>query len=62
MMLEVLDRFPALGMRDLTISPIENYQALPPGEKAIYNQYILLKLENEAKSPALKFDFSKKGG
>jgi hypothetical protein len=44
-MLEVCERFPKIGT-------IANYQALPPGEKAIYNQYTLLKLEEESKRPA----------
>ena len=44
-MLEVCERFPAIGT-------IENYQALPPGERALYNQYVLLKLEEAAKTPA----------
>ena len=45
MMLEVLELFPAIGT-------IENYQALPTGHKALYNQYVLLKLEEAAKRPA----------
>ena len=44
-MLEVCERFPAIGT-------IENYQALSSGHRALYNQYILLKLEEEAKRPA----------
>jgi len=44
-MLEVLERFPAIGT-------IENFQALPPGQKAIYSQYVLLKLEEERRIPA----------
>lgn len=42
-MLEVCERF---KMR------ISEYQALPLGEKALYNQYALIKLEFEAKAPA----------
>ena len=42
-MLEVLERF------KMTIS---EYQALPTGERALYNQYILIKLEENAKAPA----------
>ena len=52
MMLEVLERFPA-------IRTIQDYQALPPGEKALYNQYALLKLEEAARSPAISL-FGKK--
>ena len=44
-MLEVCQRFPAIGT-------IQTYQALPPGERALYDQYVLLKLEAEAKTPA----------
>jgi len=47
-MLEVLERFPAIGT-------VEGYLALPPGERALYNQYTLMKLENEAKTPVLRF-------
>ena len=38
-MLEVCERF---GMR------IDEYRALPPGEKALYGQYALVKLEEAA--------------
>jgi len=44
-MLEVCDRFGIL---------ISDYQALPPGERALYNQYARMKLEAEAKTPVLK--------
>lgn len=44
-MLEVMDRFPAIGT-------IHDYQALPIGERALYNQYVLLKLEEAAGTPA----------
>jgi hypothetical protein len=47
-MLEVCERFPKIGT-------IADYQALPPGERALYNQYTLLKIEIETKSTALKF-------
>ena len=43
-MLEVCDRF---NMR------IDEYQELPAGEKALYNQYALLKLEEAARTPAI---------
>jgi len=45
-MLEVCERF---NMR------IGEYQALPHGERVLYDQYTLIKLEKEAKTPALKF-------
>ena len=44
-MFEVLERFPAIGT-------IEQYRTLPPGEKILYDQYVLIKLEEEAKRPA----------
>jgi len=44
LMLEVCERF---NMR------IEEYLSLPSGEKALYNQYTLIKIKEEAKS--LKF-------
>jgi hypothetical protein len=44
-MIEVCERF---NMR------ISEYQALPPGDRVLYNQYTLFKLEAEAKTPALK--------
>ena len=43
-MLEVCDRFNML---------IGEYQALPSGERALYNQYVIMKLEAEAKTPVL---------
>ena len=43
-MLEVCERFPAIGT-------IANFRALPPGEKALYCQYALLKLEEAARRP-----------
>jgi len=44
-MLEVCDRF------KMTIA---DYRALPKGERLLYEQYTLLKLEQEAKTPVLK--------
>jgi hypothetical protein len=44
-MLEVCERF---SMR------VSEYRALPPGERALYNQFTLLKLEEEAKKPYIK--------
>ena len=49
-MLEVCERFGLL---------IDAYQALPPGERALYNQYALMKLEAEARRPPV-FTFGKK--
>jgi len=49
-MLEVCERF---NMR------MDEYLLLSPGERALYNQYTLKKLEKEAKTPAIKFG---KGG
>jgi hypothetical protein len=51
-MLEVCERF------RMTIA---DYQALPPGERALYNQHTLIKLEAEAKRPPV-FSFGTKGG
>ncbi len=45
-MLEVCERF---NMR------IAEYRALPIGEKALYNQYALLKLREEVKASSLIF-------
>lgn len=44
-MLEVCERF---NMR------IDEYKTLPPGDKALYNQFSLLKLENENKTVKFK--------
>jgi len=44
-MFEVMERFPCVGT-------VEAYQALPPGTRALYDQYVLLKLEEERKMPA----------
>jgi hypothetical protein len=54
-MLEVCERFPRIGT-------IANYQALPPGERALYNHHTLLKIEQEARSPAIRIDTTRKGG
>jgi len=40
-MLEVCERFPKIGT-------IRDYQALPAGERMLYDQYTLMKLEEEA--------------
>lgn len=53
-MLEVCERFPAIGT-------IQNYLALPPGERVLYNQYVLLKITQEAQTPTIKIN-SQKGG
>ena len=37
-MLEVIERFPAIGT-------IENYQALSAGERALFDQYVVFKHE-----------------
>jgi len=50
MMLEVCERF---NMR------IEEYRQLQPGERALYNQYVLLKIEEAAKTPQISL-FGKK--
>jgi len=52
MMLEVCERFPKIGT-------IQSYQALSAGERVLYDQYILLKLEEERKIPTCPL-FSKK--
>jgi len=44
-MLEVCERF---GMR------IAEYEALPPGEKMLYDRYALLKLKEAAKNPVVR--------
>lgn len=46
-MLKVCERFPQVGT-------ITNYMALPPGERALYDQFTLDALEAEAKTPVLK--------
>jgi hypothetical protein len=52
-MLEVCERFPAIGT-------IAGYQALPRGERILYDQYTMIKLENEARTPALKIESMRK--
>lgn len=49
-MLEVCERF---NMR------IDEYMSLPEGERVLYDQYTLVKLDIEAKTPVIKFG---KGG
>lgn len=44
-MMLVLERFPQIGT-------IRDYMELPPGERAIYNQYTLFALQREAKQRA----------
>ena len=46
-MLKVCERFPKIGT-------ITDYMALPPGERALYDQYTLDALEAEARTPELK--------
>ncbi|MCL2487424.1 MAG: hypothetical protein FWE80_01935 [Oscillospiraceae bacterium] len=41
-MLEVCARFPYIG-------GITGYQALPAGERALYDQFVLVKIEEDAK-------------
>lgn len=41
-MMEVINRFQAIGT-------IEVYKALPVGERILYDQYTIAKLEDEAK-------------
>ncbi|MCI8843884.1 MAG: hypothetical protein HFF08_07230 [Oscillospiraceae bacterium] len=52
-MLRALDRFPQIG-------GIPEYMALPLGERALYEQYTLDAIEEEAKTPV--FRFAVKGG
>lgn len=54
-MLNVCERFPQIG-------GIREYLELPPGEKALYQQYTLDALETEAKTPVLKIGSGKGGG
>ncbi len=51
--MKALERFPQIG-------GIAEYLALPPGELALYRQYTLDALEQEAKQPVLKIDTRKK--
>jgi len=37
------------------IGSIDNYMALPPGKRALYNQYALLKYEQAARNPGCPF-------
>ena len=46
-MMKVLERFPKIGT-------IQDYLALPSGERALYDQYTLYALAAEAKTPVLK--------
>lgn len=54
-MLQVCERFPQIGT-------IEDYLALPPGERLLYEQYTMAAVRAEAAHPVLKFDFTKGGG
>lgn len=47
MMLKTCERFPQLGR-------VAEYMALPPGERALYEQYTLNALQAEAHAPVLK--------
>lgn len=47
-MLEVANRFPAIGT-------IANYRALPLGERILYEQFALVKLEEELRFYTGKF-------
>lgn len=46
-MLKVCERFPQIG-------GIREYLALPPGEKALYEQYTMVVIAEEAKRPTLR--------
>ena len=46
-MLNTLERFPQLG-------GINDFLALPPNERALYRQYSLYQIKEEAKAPVLK--------
>lgn len=46
-MMNVLERFPQIG-------GINDYRELPPGERAIYDQYTADAIERDAKTPVLK--------
>lgn len=52
-MLKVCERFPQIG-------GINEYLALPPGERALYQQYTLDAIETEARTPVIKI--TTKGG
>ena len=50
-------------MKTLALCPqlggIADYMALPQGERAIYQEYTLDAIEQEAKQPVLRFDAKK---
>ena len=46
-MLKVCERFPQIG-------GIQEYLALPAGERALYQQYTLAAIEAEARQPVLR--------
>lgn len=48
-MMKVLERFPQIG-------GISGYMALPDGELALYQQYTLDAISEEARTPVLKID------
>ena len=55
-MMLVCERFPQIGT-------IRNYMALPPGDKALYNQYTIYALRQEAqqrKSQIIRIGYKKK--
>ncbi|MFP3153137.1 hypothetical protein LQZ18_01640 [Lachnospiraceae bacterium ZAX-1] len=52
-MLEVCERFPKIG-------DIPTYQALPIGERILYDRYALMKIEAETRTPAIKLELPKK--
>jgi hypothetical protein len=41
---------------------IADYQVLPPGERALYNQFAILKLEEGIKTGAFRVALQGKGG
>ncbi len=53
-MMKVCERFPQIG-------GIPDYLALPPGERALYEQYTLDAIEAEARVPVLRIG-AKRGG
>lgn len=46
-MMKVCERFPQIG-------GIRDYLNLPPGEKALYEQYTMAAIAEEAKRPTLR--------
>lgn len=46
-MMQVCERFPQIGR-------VADYLALPAGERALYDQYTLHAIREEAKQPVLK--------